>query len=220
MTKLQTIAWTWKLAAPLGSFWRIHQLIRSLLIPYQKLLNYLPPTGMLFDLGCGHGIFLALAKISNPNLVVAGFDLAQNKIDGARLIFNQSGLKALNLDVSDINNFPNNSTDLITIIDALYLVPSNRWISIFEKCRKCLKQDGRLLIKEMDNSKKWKFFLLYLSELLSVKTFGLTKNDSSSFTFPTSKEIRGYLKEAGFNRIEEIALDRGYYIPHKLWIGQ
>ncbi len=219
MTKSQTIIWTWKLAAPLGLFWRLHQLIRSLLMPYHKLLDRIPSRGTLLDLGCGHGIFLALAKISHPDLAVAGIDLAQNKIDGARLIFDYAGMKALSLDVSDISKFPNRSVDIITVIDALYLTPFDQWYSILEKCYGCLTQGGRILVKEMDPSIKWKFLLLYLHEQLSVKTLGWTMADSNKFAFPTSDDMIKCLERTGFNKIEEKSLDKGYYLPHKLWIA-
>lgn len=220
MTKFQTIIWTWKLGAPLGFFWRCHQLIRSIIIPYHKLLVHLPLRGTLLDLGCGHGIFLALAKISRPDLAVAGIDLSQNKIDGARLIFDHARMKALSLGVSDISKFPGQSVDVITVIDALYLVPLIQWDIVLKKCHDCLRQNGRILVKEMNRSVKWKFFLVYLSELLSVKTLGLTTmGDGSKFTFPISDDIIKYLERAGFKKIAEESLDRGYYIPHKLWIG-
>ncbi len=37
-------------------------------------------------------------------------------------------------------------------------------------------------------------------------------------TFPPPEEIRRHLKEAGFE-VEEAPLDRGYHVPHTLWVG-
>jgi len=218
MTKIKTVILTWKLAAPLGFFWRLHQLVRSILIPYHKLLYYLPSGGTLLDLGCGHGIFLALAKLSNPHLRVSGIDLSPDKINGARLIFNAAKIKAANIDVLDVINFTQQSVDAISAIDVFYLVPKEKWNSTLNQCYNSLKPGGRILLKEMDKTMRWKFYLLYLQEMLAVKILGFTMS-RGKFTFPVPEEIKSILERIGFKKIEINPLDSGYYIPHKLWIG-
>ncbi len=217
MNKLSTIIWTWKLTFPIGTFWRIHQVIRSILLPYHCLLNYLPSEGNLLDLGCGHGVFLALAKINNRNLKISGIDLSQSKINAAKLVFTRANIRPLSIRMRDVMDLPREPADAISIIDVLYLVSLNDWNVILNKCYDCLKPGGKLILKEMDRSIKWKFYLLYLQEILAVKVLALTKR--SKFVFPRIEDIRSCIKSAGFKKIEEVSLDRGYYIPHKMWIG-
>jgi cyclopropane fatty-acyl-phospholipid synthase-like methyltransferase len=201
----------------LNPFWRLHQVIRTLLVPFQRVIEHLPERGTLLDLGCGHGLFLALAKKAKPNLELIGLDLSREKIAAAQKAFHASSNTVPQLAVMDIAEFPERSVDVITIIDVLYLVPLDQWNTILEKCFRCLKPGGKVLLKEMDRSVTWKFHVLYLEETLAVKVLGLTLG--SQFTFPESQAIRLRLACAGFD-VKEMAIHRGYFVPHHLWIAQ
>jgi ubiquinone/menaquinone biosynthesis C-methylase UbiE len=216
MRKLDTVRQTWNFLFALDPFWRLHQVIRTLLVPFQSVADHLPEHGTLLDLGCGNGLFLALAKKTKPDLDVIGLDLSEDKIAAARQAFQACTDRVPQLVVMDIKDFPEQSVDVISIIDVLYLVPLERWNGILEKCFRCLKPGGKILIKEMDRSIAWKFILLYLEETLAVKVFGLTLG--SQFTFPKPEAIRQRLICAGFE-VEEMATHRGYFVPHHLWIG-
>jgi ubiquinone/menaquinone biosynthesis C-methylase UbiE len=216
MQKLETIRYTWRFLSVLSPFWRLHQVVRSLLIPFHKIISYLPEQGILLDLGCGHGLFLALARREKPNLHLMGIDVSEGKITAARKAFQTFNNTVPQLTVIDINDLPEQSVDVISIIDVLYLVPIDRWDSILKKCYHCLKPGGRLLLKEMDRSHTWKLAVLYLEETLAVKMLGLTLG--KQFTFPEREEIRRRLSYAGFD-VEEIPIHRGYPVPHHLWIG-
>jgi cyclopropane fatty-acyl-phospholipid synthase-like methyltransferase len=187
-----------------------------LLVPFQSVAAHLPEHGTLLDLGCGNGLFLALAKKSRPGLELVGLDLSKEKIVAARKAFQTSTARIPRLAVMDIGDFPEQSVDVITIVDVLYLVPFERWNGILEKCFRCLKPGGKVLLKEMDRSVAWKFFLLCLEETLAVKVLGLTLG--SQFTFPEPQAIRQRLTDVGFE-VEEIAIHHGYFAPHHLWIG-
>jgi len=222
MGKLEAARHVWQFMSPLGTFWRFHQVVRSLLMPFPKLLGYLPEQNStsnplkLLDLGCGHGLFLALAKRERPDLQLMGIDLSQEKIVAARKLFENANGLVEQLAVMDIADFPEQSADVITIVDVLYLVPLDRWNCILKRCFSCLKPGGRLLLKEMNRLIRWKFVLLYLEETLAVNVLGLTLGED--FTFPKPQEIRYRLEQAGFG-VEEIPLHRGYFAPHQLWVG-
>jgi cyclopropane fatty-acyl-phospholipid synthase-like methyltransferase len=216
MRKLESLRQSWTFLSVLSVFWRLHQVGRSLLVPFDKLSAYLPEQGSLLDLGCGHGLFLALAKYEKPDLQLNGIDLSEEKIAAAHKAFSASAYTIPELAVMDILDFPDRSVDVISIIDVLYLVPIERWDSILKKCYSCLSPDGKLLLKEMDRAIRWKFALLYVEETLAVKILGLTLG--KEFTFPKVEEIRRCLEYAGFE-VEEVPLDKGYLVPHRLWIG-
>ena len=217
MRRLDTVRQTWKFLSVVNLFWRAHQVGRTLLVPFHRLIDYLPERGVLLDLGCGHGVFLALAKAAKPDLHLIGLDLSNEKIETARRAF--YGLKdgGAQLAACDISDCPEQSVDIISIIDVLYLVPLEKWDSILRKCFECLRPGGKLLLKEMDRSIFWKFCLLYCEETLAVRVLGLTLG-SKAFTFPDSATIRRRLEETGFH-VQEVALDRGHFVPHRLWIG-
>ena len=217
MRNLDAVGQSWHFLSGLNLFWRLHQVIRTVLVPFQRVIEHLPEGGTLLDLGCGNGLFLALAKKAKPNLELIGLDLSREKIAAAQKAFEVSSNRVPQLAVMDIADFPEQSVDVITIIDVLYLVPLERWQGILEKCFRCLKPGGKVLLKEMDRSVAWKFLLLYLEETLAVKVLGLTLG--SQFTFPESQAIRLRLARAGF-QVEEMAIHCGYFVPHHLWIAQ
>jgi 2-polyprenyl-3-methyl-5-hydroxy-6-metoxy-1,4-benzoquinol methylase len=214
--RAQAVRDAWQFLSALNLCWRFHQATRTLLVPFQSVVAHLPENGTLVDLGCGNGLFLALAKKAKPGLELMGLDLSQEKITAARQAFEVSTGSVPQLVVMDIGDFSEQSVDAITIIDVLYLVPFERWNAILEKCFRCLKPGGKVLLKEMDRSVAWKFLLLCLEETLAVKVLGLTLG--SQFTFPEPQTIRLQLVGAGFE-VEEIAIHHGYFVPHHLWVG-
>lgn len=228
MNKLQLSRFVWRFLTPLPVAWRAHQVGRSILSPFGALVPQVMREASaggdftMIDLGCGHGIFLALVSSElqkkngiKPRLI--GIDLAEDKIDLARRAFNGAGLEA-DLAVRDIADFDPGAADAITILDVLYLVPIDAWDSIFEKCFAALKPSGVLMVKEMNREKKIKFAILCLEETLAVKILRITKG--GKFTFPTPAEIRGKLEKAGFVVEQEKPLDRGYHVPHMLWMAR
>ncbi len=218
----EDLAYLWAFFACLPLLWRLHQAGRLLLMPFRRLFPYLPekkPNGepsVLLDLGCGHGGFLALAKHARPDIEVVGLDLSSEKVAAARLAFTSAHCPVRELAVMDIADFPKQSVDVITILDVLYLVPLQQWDHILSKCYECLKPGGRLLLKEMDRSIRFKFATLCLEETLAVKVLGLTLG--KNFTFPSPEEITRRTERAGFN-VQKVSIHRGYAVPHTLWIG-
>ena len=217
MRRLETVRQAWRFLSVVNLFWRVHQVGRTLLVPFYRLVDYLPERGVLLDLGCGHRVFLALAKAAKPDLQLIGLDLSIEKIKTARQAFDALSDSRSQLAVSDISEFPEQSVDVISIIDVLYLIPIERWDAVLRKCYECLRPGGKLLLKEMDRSITWKFTLLYCEETLAVRVLGLTLGNKV-FTFPDNAAIRGRLEQIGF-QVQEVALDRGHFVPHRLWIG-
>lgn len=211
----------WAFLRPLPLFWRLHQVARSLAFPLRRMLDQLPQARAdrnltLVDLGCGHGVFLALAKKRRPDLDLIGLDLSEQKIAGARLAFSYASIPVLQLEARDVGELSKQSVDVITIIDVMYLVPFERWESVLRKCYDCLKPGGLMLLKEMDPAKRWKFVLLNFEETLAVKVLRLTLGHE--FTFPDRRSITELMERVGFS-VQEIPVDRGYMVPHFLWAG-
>ncbi len=223
MGRLSIALFVWHFLSPLPVIWRIHQVIRSLLSPFGKIIARIPPTPAgerrtLLDLGCGHGIFLALAHRMRPGLSLIGIDLDPQKIRQAKATFANAGTRGHKLAVMSIADFPEGSVDYISILDVMYLVPLIMWAGILKKCYDSLKPGGWLLLKEMNTGKPGKLAILKAEETLAVNIFGLTMGEKNTFTFPPPEEVRRQLKSAGFD-VEQVPLDRGYHVPHMLWIG-
>lgn len=215
MNKLQAIRLAFAKSAPLPFSWRLHQTVRALLAPFEKLVDYLPEAGTLVDVGCGHGLFLLLAKQAHPHLQLAGFDLSSSKVHAAHKLLSQQNLD-VDLRVGDVAELPRESVEAISIIDVLYLVPTARWPEVIARCYAKLRPGGTLLLKEMDPSARWKLSLLRCEEWLAVRVFGWTLGHE--FSFPTSHEVERMLEEAGF-AVESVPLHARSFAPHHLWFA-
>jgi len=212
----------WSFLEPLPLLWRLHQLYRARAFPIRRLLDYLPPARgdgqpvTVLDLGCGQGVFLALAKQLRPDVELIGLDLSESKIESARKAFAAAHIPVKELAVRDVAEMPPHSADFISILDVLYLVPLDKWERVLQRCFSCLKPGGTLVLKEMNPAVRAKFLLLLFEETLAVRVLGLTLG--SKFTFPDRSHVRALLERVGF-AVNEVPLDSGYYAPHHLWVG-
>jgi cyclopropane fatty-acyl-phospholipid synthase-like methyltransferase len=189
-------------------------IVRSIVCPWNIILDHLPDKGSVLDIGCGHGLFLHLAKDKYPDLKCVGYDHDKHKIDIAS---NSSKRKeiAFFLD-SQIDGLEPESFDCITVIDVLYSVPLEKWPDIFAVARKYLKPDGKIIIKETVSSPRWKYYICLLQEFVAIKILKYTKGKS-----PILESVRFYLQQIETNDLATQGhkrVDQGYLWPHYLFV--
>lgn len=225
MTKWQALRFTLQQTARLPLGWRLHQTVRALLAPFEKLVEHLPDSGLLVDVGCGHGLFLLLSQRARPGLRLVGFDLSSSKVFAAQKLLRPADVDGnVELFVGDVAELPDASADAISIIDVLYLIPPERWPDVITRCFAKLRPGGRLLLKEMDASQTLKLSLLRLEEWLAVRVFGWTleAKDGGSrgrdFSFPAPQTIDDMLTRAGFS-VHSVPLHARSFAPHHLWFA-
>lgn len=140
-----------------------------------KRLNFLKPErGRLLDVGCGLGIFLAMAKMENWD--ACGIDISPYAVKYAKErfsleVYNSSSLK----DVA----FPPKSFDVITLWDSLEHFPDP--LNQFKEIHKVLKDDG-LVMLDIPNEKS---LLRVMARCLYVMT-------GRTFTYPVRKLYHNY----------------------------
>ena len=217
MTKWQALRYAWRKTAPLPLGWRLHQTVRALLAPFEKLVEHLPAAGQLVDVGCGHGLFLLLSRKARPELSLVGLDLSADKVAAARVLLSSGGIDA-ELAVADVAELPDETSDAISIIDVLYLVPEERWPEVLSRCYAKLRPGGSLLLKEMDASQRVKLNLLRLEEWLAVRVLGWTLAQGRDFHFPAPQRVSQMLEQAGF-AVRELPLHQRSFAPHHLWFA-
>jgi ubiquinone/menaquinone biosynthesis C-methylase UbiE len=196
---------------------KIHVNLRWRLFPFVTLECYAPASGMIIDLGCGHGLCSLLMAHSNPQTSVLGIDPDEQKIKIANEVAFSAGFGNVRFEVGDIKEITLPSSDLVNIIDVMYVLPFDLQVEVVKKISNSLRSGGKLLIKEMSFTPAWKFRLTQFEEWLAVHIFSRSYGGEMYFRDEASWE--SLLADAGM-RVHSVRLDSGYLHPHLLFIGE
>jgi len=194
---------------------RFHVWLRWRLFPFDRLLDFIPVEGTAADLGCGHGHWALFLAMQRPGLEVWGIDPDKEKIQvAAKAAAGHFDNLYFTAGLAEEARYP--QCDVISLIDVLYLVPHGGQESILKHAAAQLKPGGRLLLKEMGHTPRWKYFWNAFQETLSVRLLGVTYG--SRFYFRTAEEWGRILEQAGLV-VEFTPLHKGYPYPHLLVTG-
>lgn len=191
---------------------RLHTRVRAATCPFPPLLERVRPEGRLLDVGCGHGLFARAAALFRPRLRVLGIDPAPGKIAWARAAAPVAGVSFREAALEEVDE---QVFDVVSLLDVLYLVPRSDWPGFLAACRRRLRPEGTLLLKEVAPRPRWKFYRCLLQETVSVRLLGITLG--ASFAFAERAEMVALLEAVGFARVATTPLDRGYLTPHVLY---
>lgn len=195
---------------------RLHTRIRWHSAPLAPVADALPPSGRILEIGCGHGLFAAYAALSAPRRHVLGTDIDADKVAVA-----QHALAPLaprvSIDTAPDGAVPDGPWDGIAIVDMLYLLPPGRQRALLAEAAAALAPDGRLVIKEMDVSPRWKARWNTVQESLAVRALRITEGATIQVVDPAV--MAGWLADEGL-AVTRTRLDRGRVHPHHLLVGQ
>ena len=206
----------WKLYRQEPPAVRLHVIGRVLTCPFAALIRHFPGEGAVLDIGCGRGLLLNfLAQDSAfAGLHLYGIDHDKAKIDSAL----HTGVGRVDFSTRDIESFADASFDVISIIDVLYAVRRSEWGTLLNHCFRLLRPRGRLLLKEVVDRPRWKYWAIMAQEALSVRVFGITRGDRPHFESPDG--YRQAIVAAGFSVIEDRPLPTAAWISHYLFVGR
>jgi 2-polyprenyl-3-methyl-5-hydroxy-6-metoxy-1,4-benzoquinol methylase len=213
---MNSVQAAWKAYEGEGLPARLHVLVRVLTCPFQPLMEWLPTTGTLLDVGCGHGLLINLLSRdpSRRALKSHGIDHDSAKIASAR----RAACPPSEFSTADLGSFPESTFDAVSIVDVLYTVRQDAWSGILQGCRRVLRPGGKLIVKEVVDRPRWKYWAIMAQEALSVRVFGITRGDRPHFE--SAGGYRQAIVAAGFSVIEERPLPTATWISHYLFVGQ
>ena len=213
MRNLQT---AWKAFAGAGLPTRLHVLARTLTCPFTPLMERFPATGRLLDVGCGHGLLVhLLAKDpSRRHLRIHGIDHDAAKIAIAR----RAAVAGVEFSTDRLRHFPESAFDAVAMVDVLYTVRQSAWGEILGGCARVLKPGGRLIVKEVVDRPRWKYWAIMAQEALSVRVFGITRGERPHFE-PVAC-YREAISAAGLTIVEARPLPSVSWVSHYLFVGQ
>jgi 2-polyprenyl-6-hydroxyphenyl methylase/3-demethylubiquinone-9 3-methyltransferase len=105
------------------------------------------------------------------------------------------------------------------VADVLYLLPAAEWPGFLTRCRTLLRPGGRLLLKETEARRSWKYFKCLAQEWVMVKLLGRTRA-SGGLNLKPRAYVEDLLRQMGFAVTEVVDLSRGYTTPHILFSAE
>lgn len=157
---------------------KIYLKFRLRLTPFEKVAEYVPTEGKIYDLGCGYGIFSNIMSLHSPKREVIGIDLSSFRIQVAQK--SVKGRKNIKFVCTNLKDIVLEKCGTIVIYDVLHHINYQDQENLIKECFGKLGEKGLLIIKDNDTTPSWKFFWNYLHELLT-RFLGITQSDDLSF---------------------------------------
>lgn len=196
---------------------RLHVTVRLALCPFERLAALVPSSGLVVDLGCGHGVFANILAIESPERRVVGMDPSPHKLASARTIQHVTS-RVLFAQGDALAPPVAGPCQAVLLIDVLYLLTPLEQERALRVSFDLLESGGVLVLKTMDDRPRWKAALNRMEEWLAVRMLRITLGGESAFTFRPLVEWAALCRTIGFET-RVMRLDRGYYHPHGVVVG-
>ncbi len=170
----------------------------------------------LLDVGCGHGVLVALLADGHPDRRVVGIDPDERKIEWARRSVGRC--PNVELEACTIESLAARrpaAFDTVLVADVLYLLAADAWPPFLSAARRLLKPAGRIVLKEAEDDGSWRVTKALWQEKLMVHLLRRT-HSSGAVGFVPRQVLERALADAGFAVEETVGLARGYSTPHLL----
>lgn len=189
--------------------------VRHLLAPLARVLDAMPDSGRMLDVGCGHGLFANAMALGSAQRQVLGVDPSGAKIAVAR--GSSAGLPNVRFEQGLVQDVQERDFDGISILDVLYLLPIEEKLAVLRACRERISPNGVLVLKTNDTRPPWKYRVARLQEQL-MTGLGLTLGHGE-LHFMSREQNAGLLELAGFQpRI--VDLNNWLPYPHVMFVSR
>lgn len=190
-------------------------LARHVLAPLARVLDAMPPSGRMLDVGCGHGLFANALALGSPDRDVLGVDPSGAKITVARA--SSRGLPNVRYQQGLVQDVQESNFDGISILDVLYLLPVEEKLAVLRACRERISPSGVLVLKTNDTRPPWKYRVARLQEQL-MTGLGLTMGHGE-LHFVSREQNAGLLELAGFQP-RVVDLNNWLPYPHVMFVSR
>ncbi len=173
--------------------------LRWWLTPYERMAAYVPKTGKVLDVGCGHGLLAMEMALSEPNRSVLATDHDVARIDLAQ----QAGKGIANLKflVSTGSPVADGTFDAIMMIDFLHYFSPEQQDDMIAKAYANLQPGGWLLAREVNQQGGLISKLNQFYEKITT-TIGFTKSNNiqaqENLSFKSQSGWEAKFTEHGF----------------------
>lgn len=179
----------------------------------------MPAAGRILDLGCGHGLLALHLAARSPAREVLGMDIDQAKLAAGRAAAAASpGLDNVTFAPADHLDDLAGHFAAVTVVDVLYLLGGAHQEALVRSLARRLDPGGRLVVKEMARTPRWKHRWMHAEEILATRVARITASSDGVLRFTTPEELRAWMVAEGLD-VAERAVDQGRPYPHHLVVG-
>jgi len=172
--------------------------------------QYLPPTGVVLDIGCGFGLFSLYYAATGPNRLVRGVDFNRSRIAMARRAAGRLGLSNVSYEEGDARDFKGDSEVAAAyMLDIVHHVPPDSVPPLLRQLHRAVTPGGTLLVKDVDTRpapKRW--FTWALDKAMDPR---------APVRYWPSAELAATITDAGFTVRRHLMVDVLPY-PHILYV--
>lgn len=174
--------------------------------------QYLPPSGRILDLGCGFGLFSLYFAKRHPHLHITGIDLNPTRILTAKKAAQTLGLHNVEYKVGDATTFTfQEKFDAAYMLDIIHHIPSQAVPALVQELYGLLKNDSRLLLKDVDTKPAYKRYFTYILDKLVDR--------ETDVHYWEMEALNTLLTQSGFQVFTHAMVDYLPY-PHLLYVCQ
>jgi len=174
--------------------------------------QYLPRAGRVLDIGCGFGLFSLYYARRHPHLQIYGIDINANRIHIAQKAAQGLSLSNVTYEVANAITYKLPAAlDGIYMLDIIHHMPRNAVPQLLTCIYNALRENSRLVIKDVDTKPHYKrYFTYFLDKLIDLK---------SEVNYWEAHELQALLRKTGFEVFSHSMVDVLPY-PHVLYICQ
>lgn len=162
----------------------LYTVIKWSFTPFKKMEEYVPSKGIIFDLGCGNGLFSNYLAMKSDKRKVVGIDSSEYRIKIAEATVGNR--KNINFYLADVNKIKLIPCECIIFSDFLHHLTYKNQEDLIRRATENLKKNSILVIKEIDEQPRWKFIISFILDSLLNLGSRLYHRSSSEF-----KELLG-----------------------------
>jgi SAM-dependent methyltransferase len=172
--------------------------------------QYLPHNGIVWDIGCGFGLFSLYFAATRPHCQFYGFDLNPRRIEIARRAALSLKITNVHFEVGDARNFkPETAIAAAYMLDIIHHIPRTSAKPLLGALINALDQRGSLIVKDVDDRPFWKcWFTLILDKLM---------DPSAKINYWSCKDLQKLFIDLGCSSYTHQMVDYLPY-PHRIYI--
>lgn len=172
--------------------------------------QYLPPAGVVLDIGCGFGLFSLYYASLAPGRLLRGLDLSGPRVAMARRAAARLGIENVAYEQGDAREFKGDGEVAAAyMLDIVHHIPPGAVPPLLHGLHRCLAPGGYLLVKDVDTEPRLKRWFTWLLDRAMAP--------ATPVHYWSAEALTRALEETGFRVRRHLMVDVLPY-PHVLYV--